>query len=49
MSANRENFAYIDNLTGNIDDDFISGSIIKKEAKKLKFVFYLLLLPEIKK
>ena len=41
MSANRENFAYIDNLTGNIDDDYISGSIIKKEAKKLKFAFYL--------
>lgn len=41
MSANRENFAYIDNLTGNIDDDYISSSIIKKEAKKLKFAFYI--------
>ena len=41
MNANRENFAYIDNLTGNIDDGFISGNTIKKEAKKLKFAFYL--------
>ena len=30
MNANRENFAYIDNLTGNIDDGFISGNTIKK-------------------
>ena len=41
MSANRENFAYIDNLTGNIENDYISSSIIKKDVKKLKFVFYL--------
>ena len=39
MSANREEFAYVNTLDRNINN-FVTGSVIKKEAKKVNVLYH---------